>query len=165
MLRTLVTLAIVCAVVLCDGNCPGTTPNTNPFWTAAPVLVNTTKNGKLFIVGEKSDTLFPMFVLHTWGTPYEQGFAQGTLLKKETGLLIQMMFKRIGATIDQYLGFLPEKLRTLIERYGLDFVLDLTYEATRFYTPKYWEEEMRGLSDASGTPYNDILRMHMYVLF
>lgn len=71
------------------------------------------------------------------------------------------MYQRISSQIDVYLKFLPQKLRQLIEKYGLAMVLDLTYEMTRWYTPKYWEEEMQGLSDGSGVSLNDILRIHM----
>jgi len=37
-----------------------------------------------------------------------------------------------------------------------------TYEMTRFYTPDYWFEEIRGLADGSGMDYNRMLEIHMF---
>jgi len=44
---------------------------------------------------------------------------------------------------------------------GLDIALDLTYEATKFFTNPDVFAEMRGISDAAGVDYNTILRIHM----
>jgi len=148
--------------VLCRSECDSdVSPNNSPIYTDPPVLVNTTKNGKLYVVGVESNTLRPMHVLHTWGTPYEMGFAHGVLLKEQVATLNTQMYKHIDETIDEYLHFLSPGLRKKIEEYGLAFVLELTYLTTRWYTPDYWEEEMRGLSDASGVPFKKILHLHM----
>lgn len=68
-------LVVLCLylVVMKSDMCPGNKPNNNPVHTNDPVLLRTTKNGKLYQAGvDNNDTLYPMFVLHTWGTPYEQ---------------------------------------------------------------------------------------------
>lgn len=159
MISRVILLLSLCIIAACD-HCTGVA-NNSPLFTGEPILLRSTKNGKLYTVGNRSETLYPMFVLHTWGTPYEMGYAHGILLKTEATNLIRNMYKHIESTLDQYLNFLPQKLKEIIERLGLDIALDLTYEMTRFYTPKYWEEEMHGLADASGVPFNDILRLHM----
>jgi len=44
---------------------------------------------------------------------------------------------------------------------GLDALLDLTFEATRYFTGSYFFEELHGLADASGVSYNLLVRIHM----
>ena len=39
--------------------------------------------------------------------------------------------------------------------------LQAEIDATRPYTPDYWMEEMRGLSDATGISFTEIYRIHM----
>ena len=34
-------------------------------------------------------------------------------------------------------------------------------DATKPWTPDYWYEEMQGLADATGMPFDDILQVHM----
>ncbi len=44
---------------------------------------------------------------------------------------------------------------------SLEAALDLEYEITRRYSGKYFEEEIRGLADASGASEKKIRRIHM----
>ncbi len=43
----------------------------------------------------------------------------------------------------------------------LEAALDLEYEVTRLYSGKYFEEEIKGLADASGCSEKKIRRIHM----
>jgi hypothetical protein len=63
---------------------------------------------------------------------FHRGFAQGTLLKNESTSLLKTMFQHVDEKLDKYLKFLPDKLRQLVERLGINAALDLTYEATRY---------------------------------
>jgi len=56
---------------------------------------------------------------------------------------------------------LPQWLQELIADLGLDAALDWTYYMTRSYTPDYFYDEMKGISDASGVDYNTLVRVHM----
>lgn len=43
----------------------------------------------------------------------------------------------------------------------LDAALDLEYDVTKQYTGSYFEEEIKGLADASGADEKTIRRIHM----
>lgn len=45
--------------------------------------------------------------------------------------------------------------------YRLDAALDLEYDITKQYTSSYFEEEIKGLADASGADEKTIRRIHM----
>ena len=64
----------------CSGDSPPGPPNLHPIDTSAPKLNKTVANGKLYTVGSGEDAVD---LLHLYGTPYEQGFAHGTLLKEK----------------------------------------------------------------------------------
>jgi hypothetical protein len=56
---------------------------------------------------------------------------------------------------------LPPWLQNWIATMGLDAALDLTYDLSKAYTGPYFFEEMQGMADGSGVPYETILRVHM----
>jgi len=57
--------------------------------------------------------------------------------------------------------WLPKELVDLIALKGLDFVLDLTIDATAPWTPKYFNDELRGLASTGGVDFKKIERVHM----
>jgi len=63
--------------------------------------------------------------------------------------------------IDQQISVLPQFLRDLIEQEGFQAALEFTNIATESYTPGYFFEELRGLSDASGIDYQTLVNLHM----
>eukprot|EP01125_Pyxidicula_operculata_P021953 TRINITY_DN878_c0_g1_i1.p1 TRINITY_DN878_c0_g1~~TRINITY_DN878_c0_g1_i1.p1 ORF type:complete len:425 (+),score=84.40 TRINITY_DN878_c0_g1_i1:435-1709(+) len=138
----------------CDG-----TANNNPISTADPVLIKTVPNGKLFHAGEVQP---PVGVMHVWGTAYEMGYAQGLMLKDQAEDLYAQAFSFIEGEVEQAIPYLPEFLKEFIAEYGLEAALDLTYYATRSYTPSYFYDELRGIADGSGYDYNQIVRIHMF---
>jgi len=142
--------------------------NDFPIYEGNPnlVFVNETKNGKLYQVtvpnsGGASTSSF--YVVHLWGSAYEKGFAQGTLLKDIAATFISQVWSYFESQITSqpFLDTLPKWLADFIADMGLDAALELTYLATRAYTPGYFYDEMRGLADASGADYTTILYVHM----
>ncbi|KAL5477614.1 hypothetical protein EMCRGX_G024433 [Ephydatia muelleri] len=138
---------------LCSGQ-----PNTNVPWTGTPTLVKEVANGSLYTVGEDDDLIY---VLHVYGTPYDMGYAHGTLLKDSASHVMTSFYNEIVTEYEQNLNFLPKDVADLIARLGVDGALDLTYLLTEPFTPAYFYEEMRGLADASGIDYILLRRVHM----
>jgi uncharacterized protein YktB (UPF0637 family) len=60
-----------------------------------------------------------------------RGFAHGTLLKDEIYNVEKNFEIYAEHGLDQYLKFLPESIRHVIERLGIKIALDLTWYATR----------------------------------
>ena len=87
-------------------NCNGL-PNNLPIVTDAPVLLRTVAQGKLYQAGQ-GDNQF--FVAHVYGTPYQMGYAHGSLLQKEINLIVDEFYKYMGTQIDQYIKFLPKEV-------------------------------------------------------
>jgi isopenicillin-N N-acyltransferase-like protein len=103
-----------------------------------------------------------MNVLHVYGTPYEMGYAHGTLLKDQFLALNSVVWKYMVAKFEEDLPkILPKWLADVVAKYGLAFGLDITYEITKGYTGAYIYEEMKGISDASGGDYLILRRIHM----
>ena len=100
-------------------------------------------------------------VLHVYGSPYDMGFAHGTLLKDLILKIMPAFYERSEAELEAYVTFLPKDVADLIVHLGFDGALDLTYLVTEPYTPSYFYEEMRGLADASGIDYTLLRRVHM----
>jgi len=68
----------------------------------------------------------------------------------------------IDQQIEQALPYLPEAIAKVIAEYGVEAGLELTYVMTESYTPQYYFDEMKGISDASGIPYMDIVRINLF---
>lgn len=59
--------------------------NTNPILTAAPRLLTSVPNGKLFQLDAVSP---PILVAHAWGSHYEMGLALGQMLARPASILL-----------------------------------------------------------------------------
>ena len=144
----------------CDG-----TPNTYPLFTDAPILVNSTPNGKLYRTG---NSLHPMFLLHVYGTPYEKGFAHGQLLSCQIQELMtgtnpnRSFWAYVDAQIDPYLEKYVPWLRSFIDKHGVRAALSLVRDLTKPYTPKHFEEEIKGLAAGSGVDFDTLMLVHMF---
>jgi len=141
---------------------PDAKPNLLPIASGAPVFVSSIKNAKLYTVGSGDDTIK---ILHLWGTPYEMGVAQGTILKEQATAMVDAVWKYLESQIESAINGTFHHLRPwfvdLVAEFGLDEGLDLTYDATRPYTGPYFEEEIRGLAHATGVSEAKIRRIHM----
>ena len=97
-------LSLVCPVQLVDPSCKGTY-NTHDILRDEPTFVSSVTNGKRFVVGQGYDKIN---IVHVYGgTPYDMGFALGTLMRKELNELIPEYFAYLDKTIEDALKVVP----------------------------------------------------------
>jgi hypothetical protein len=89
------------------------------------------------------------------------GYAHGQIVKPYVDEIYSAVLAFLEAVIEQAIPFLPEWLQNLIAVEGLDAALELTYLATRDYTPSYFFDELKGLADGSGLDYQTLINLHM----
>lgn len=141
-------------------SCSGT-PNVAPMWTGTPSLVATAANGLKYTTLNASVSP-PITVLHVYGTSYEMGLAYGTLLREEIGLLVPAALSYFGVQLNESLpSWVPEAFREEIMTRGLEWALDLTYNATFPYTPGHHYDVMSGMAAGAGMDYMTLARMSM----
>jgi hypothetical protein len=139
----------------CNGKPKENAPeNTIPVWSTAPKLVKTVKNGKLYAAGDPSGNQ-TMDVIHVWGdTPFEIGFAIGTLMNDKLSDFIDQVFSYIE---DQVVAKLPKWTpKNLVKEMAKRLILeatDLTYNITVKYTNPTFYEELHGIANATGIDY------------
>lgn len=114
-------LVVACGVALLacaaaspfPSSCSGTT-NELPVWSGDPTLVDTNSHGMKYRVDAVDP---PLHVVHVYGTPYEMGFARGTLMKTEITNLIDDVFVYFKNEIDTYIHFLPPSWQQAVIKY------------------------------------------------
>ncbi|ETO13964.1 hypothetical protein RFI_23401 [Reticulomyxa filosa] len=135
---------------------PGANPpeNNNGYIEANPQLIKEVTNGRLYLVGNDDQQLY---MAHVYGTPYEMGYAHGELLKDEVQTFISDVWEYMLSE------FPLNEVAPIenVENATLEEALQLTADLTGPFTPAYWYEELQGLSDASGVPYESLLRITM----
>lgn len=145
-------VALSCALPTVAGKkvdgCGGSQPNQYPVYDKAPMLIRQCKNGKLFIAGNANENQ-TFYVLHVWGTPAEQGRAYGTLLAREIAENYQNFFTYLEHMIEHAVKWLPAWLVDLVVQNGAPYLLELTYNATRRYTPDAYIEEIDAIAEAA----------------
>jgi isopenicillin-N N-acyltransferase like protein len=165
-------LCIVLAVVLsllttthgayCHGSpAPGERTNDFPIFDMPLRHVRSVKNAVLYEAGPHNAS-FP--VVHVWGTPYELGFAQGTLMKKDIVAFVDKVWAYLNSGVIQAMtdDRVPEWLKVLISTKGMDKALDWTRRTTEAFTPQAYFDEVRGLADATGLDYDMLYRVQMF---
>jgi len=91
-------------------------------------------------------------ILHLKGTYYEMGYQQGKLLKNECLLTMNS----VKGLLRDYLPIAPFGLtRKLLYRY--------IYQKEAPYIPPEFQEEMKGLADATGAKLKDIQALHSMI--
>jgi len=115
--------------------------NENPIFDKPPQFVREVPNGRLELVGEGDDAIQ---IAQVWGTPYEMGFAAGTLLKKE-----------ISAYLENVISLMVEKLG------GDPELIDRVYELSHPYIPEHYMEEMQGLAKGSDQEFKALMRANL----
>jgi len=90
------------------------------------------------------------------------GFAHGTMLKEQIHEIVPQFMEFVAERVDHFINFLPPFIRGIIEVYGVEAALELTYDFTRAYTPQRFFDEMQGIADGSGVDYMTIVRIHMF---
>ena len=139
--------------------------NVIPPWTGEPTFVKKVQNGALFVIKTNTSILH---IMHVFGTPYEMGYAHGKLLTEEMKTILQQFDKHLVQEAEAALPKINANWLKVAEDFlvnqTIDELLDLTYDATSVFfnkTAPYWEEELQGLSDASGISIVMLRRMHM----
>lgn len=91
--KTLLVVIIIVVVVVvsimtttvfgayCHGEPKNKERNLNIILSQEPVFVRNVANGKLFVVNQGTEHEIP--IVHVYGTPYEQGYANGLLTKEK----------------------------------------------------------------------------------
>ena len=146
----------------CGGSpAPGERVNEYPIFEQDLKFVRSAHNAKLYTAGPEGAT-FP--IVHVWGTPYEVGFAQGTLMKKDIISFVTSTWKYLSTSLVDAFPFdmLSKEMKELIVQKGLDGALDWTREMTTPFTPQAFVDEMHGLADATGLSYDLIYRLNMF---
>ena len=119
-------------------------------------------NASLYHVGTGDDAFS---VVHLWGTPYQKGYAHGTLMKQHTTEFVQRAFAYFVSEFDQAVNksvpWIPPKMAEWVAKVGLEVALDVTADITKPFTGTYFLEEMQGMADATGLDYKMIRRVHM----
>ncbi|GAM19141.1 hypothetical protein SAMD00019534_023160, partial [Acytostelium subglobosum LB1] len=158
----LLTLTLSLLAGMSNGQCKGTN-NPYPIYNQSAVYINSTENGKLYVTGPSDNQVY---ILQAYGTAYQRGFAQGTLLKSQMHEIYADFFgfmtEAVNELVEKYANYLPLEWVDLFEEKGVGAVLDLTADVTRAYTPEHFFQEMHGMADASGIPYQTILQLHMF---
>jgi isopenicillin-N N-acyltransferase like protein len=154
------TLLVVAAVLApansarCNGQATPGPRNTLPIDEAPPVFVKSVPNGKLFTVGQGDDK---KDLLHLYGTPYENGFAMGTLLGPKFPSFVAEVYRYVEAQVISNLGNATWCTAHILEcaglrevmKLGLSAALELSYRRTAAYIKPYAMDEIRGLADAT----------------
>lgn len=139
-------------------SCQGTA-NPFPLYTAAPKFVSSVTNGKLFVGGSGNDTFH---VVHVWGTPYQQGFAQGQLLQSTIKQLAPMIVQYIEQMAQQYVPWLPSSLVDDIVAFGAPLLLEMSFNSTKKFAPQAYLDEMQGIADGAGVDVKDVQNYNMF---
>lgn len=116
--------------------------------TAAPHLSLQVANGIKMTVTTANYTEAPMIVLHVYGSDYDMGYAYGQLMAAEMADLIPLA-----------LAYMAESSNLTIPE--VQAALNVTYATTKPYTPGWWYDILRGLSDGSGLDYWTVAGMSL----
>lgn len=110
-------------------------------------------------VGEGEDAI-PLVVVK--GTPYEVGFAFGKLMEEESKRVITGFLT--AAQLSEQLSFTKEKegekTATRLRRYS-DATLDAAWAATSPHISERFKQQMRGVADGAGIPWDTLRRAYM----
>eukprot|EP00286_Rhodomonas_abbreviata_P021890 CAMPEP_0181308452 /NCGR_PEP_ID=MMETSP1101-20121128/11470_1 /TAXON_ID=46948 /ORGANISM="Rhodomonas abbreviata, Strain Caron Lab Isolate" /LENGTH=445 /DNA_ID=CAMNT_0023414835 /DNA_START=22 /DNA_END=1359 /DNA_ORIENTATION=- len=146
----------------CNGS-PDEGERTNdfPIFDEELTYIRSVKNAKLYEAGP-ANARFP--VVHVWGTPYEVGFAQGTLMKPVIKDFVGKTWKYLSEELTEAMDgdLIPEFAKKIITQKGMDRALDWTAEVTAPFTPQAYFDEVQGLADATGISYDLLYRVNMF---
>jgi isopenicillin-N N-acyltransferase-like protein len=163
MFKTLVFMAAAAAsdAAYCSGSPdPGIRTNDFPIFEGEMKFVRKAENAILYSTGPENAT-FP--IVHLYGTAYEMGFAQGTILKKEINQFISATWSYlINMALEEMGELLPPAMQAKLISMGMERLLDWCARVTEPFTPKAYFDEMHGLADASGVDYQMILRLNLF---
>lgn len=151
-------LLLVAAVAALDPQCVAKN-NTIPVWTADPVFVKSVPNGKLYTGGDGNDTFH---VLHVYGTPYQQGFAQGQLMQATVAQLSNEIIAYIESEAASAASWLPTWLIDAVVQWGAPLLLEMSFNATKAFAPQRYLDEMQGIADGAGVDVKVVQNYNMF---
>jgi hypothetical protein len=98
--------------------------NAHTIYSGAPVLEASVPHGKRYLAGNASsnDTFY---IVHLYGTPYEMGFAYGSLFKAEIPVGLKAFVNWIGSQLEAQLPFLPPALADILAEFGYDVAMEV----------------------------------------
>jgi hypothetical protein len=138
--------------------CPGT-PNTMAPLTSNATFVRSVPNGKLYMDFSVQP---PLRIVHAWGSASEMGFAIGGLLRQELQDFLPKVLAYFETTAaDSFPKDTPKWILDIVEKYGVPFALDMTYQMTKAFTPTHFEEELAGIASGSGVSLKELRRLNM----
>jgi hypothetical protein len=147
---------------------PNATSNTNPIITTAPQFVKQIKNAKLFSVGGAPGTSNAVNLVHLYGTPYEMGYAHASIANESVSALLNGVYTYLEEQVEQALNGtkvgghnLKPFFVDLVASLGLAAALAAEVAATAPWTGQYFNEELQGMADATGIPFEKIQHIHM----
>jgi hypothetical protein len=91
-------------------------------------------------------------VLHVKGTPYEMGYQQGVLLKDDIRELVHFLFEVKAKELQ------IELVPGLTVQPDPKAIIGTITQIQKKYVPERFYEEMRGVADGSGVPFDDIVK-------
>lgn len=120
---------------------PGAKPNTHPIHEGNPTFERSVKNGKAFRAGPEG---YEFWIVHVYGTPYEMGYAHGSMMKQEVQVMASSTWQYLEQQVEDGLSGLPTWLRDWVAEVGLTAATDLTWELTKNFTGDSFFEELHG---------------------
>jgi len=126
-------------------------------------FIKSVKNGILYEAGPEN-ARFP--VAHVYGSAYDMGYAQGSLVGPELSAFVHETFAylidALGPSMPNKFPEIPAFMKDVILTKGLNFALDLTERLTRPFTPQSFYDELQGIADAiPSLDYKTLLRLQM----
>lgn len=112
----------------------------------------------------------PFFeVVHLHGSPYQRGFQHGRRLASKirslyTGLLVSSLLPYLNRERADIASVMTEYQKPRYDegRFSYEFLLDSGRELAKSI-PEPYLEEMRGIADGAGLPYEDILLLNTFM--
>ena len=108
-------------------------------------------------------------VMHLYGTPYERGFQHGQRFASKirslyTRLLTTSLLPYLNRERPDIASVLAEYQKPRYDggRFSYEFLLDSGRRLEGFLPPEY-REEMRGIADGAGLPYDEILLLNTFM--
>lgn len=146
----------------CNGSPePGERSNPNSLLLDANLkVVKRVENGVLMFAGP-DNARFP--IIHLYGTPYQKGFAQGSLIREEVRAFVHKTFAYlITMVVDSMDDRFPKIVRDKIVQFGMKEALAWCAKVTAVFTPQAYFDEIRGLADASGVDYDMLMQINLF---
>ena len=131
-------------------------------------LIGSVPNGKAYVVtvpNQGGNTTQSFYLVHVYGDPYSQGFAQGQLLASQITTFMNGAWQYLLEQLETaLLPYLPQWLADMIAEVGLDVALDYVYDITVAYTDADFYDELHGVCDGTPSLTLALTREHLLIV-